>query len=80
MADQNREMLEMVIGAVMAQSAVLDFLVKQKVIEQTALLEHLARRRVSWEKTATPNALFSVDLLLSILAGRPAPRPPGTLN
>jgi hypothetical protein len=80
MADQSKEMLEMVIGAMMAQSALLEFLVKQKVIEHAPLLEHLAARRVVWEKVATPNALFSIDLLLSILAGSPPPRPPGRLN
>jgi len=81
MADQSsREMLEMLMGAMMAQAAVLDFLVKQRVIEHVPLLEHLAAKRVSWEKTATPNALFSIDLLSSIIAGRQTPRPPGPLN
>jgi hypothetical protein len=80
MADQSREMLEVVMGAVMAQSAVLEFLIKQRVIEHAPLLEHLAARRVAWESTATPNALFSIDLLSSILAGRQPPKPPGPLN
>jgi hypothetical protein len=80
MADAGREALEMIIGALMAQSAVLDFLVKERVIERDPLLEHLASRRVSWEKTATPNALFAIDLLASILAGRQPPRPPGPLS
>ena len=80
MADQSRETLELVLGAMMAQSAVLDFLVKQRVIEAAPLLEHLAARRVSWEKTATPNALFPIDVLSSILAGRNPPKPPGPLN
>jgi len=80
MAAEGRETLEIVIGAMMAQSAVLDFLVKQGLIKSDPLLEHLAAQRVSWEKTATPNALFSIDLLSSILAGRQPPRPPGSLN
>lgn len=80
MADQSREMLEIVMGALMAQSAVLDFLVKKGVIEHAPLLEHLAARRVAWEKTATPNALFSIDLLSSILAGRQPPKYPGPLH
>jgi hypothetical protein len=77
MAAEGRETLEMVIGAMMAQSAILDFLVKQGVIESGPLLEHLAARRVSWEKTASANALFPIDVLSSILAGRQPPRPPG---
>jgi hypothetical protein len=80
MADQGRETFELVLGAMMAQSAVLDFLVKQGVIESTPLLEHLAARRVAWEKTATPNALFPIDVLASILVGRQTPKPPGPLN
>ena len=82
MADQSRETLEIVIGAVMAQSAIfiLDFFVKQGVIERDPLLEHLAGRRVAWETTATPNALFAIDLLSSIVAGRQPPKPPGPLN
>ena len=77
MPDQNSEMLEMVLGSIMAQSAVLEFLVKQGVIEHVPLLEHLAARRVAWERTATPNALFPIDLLSAVLAGRQPPRPPG---
>ncbi len=80
MADQSREMLEIVMGALMAQSAVLEFLVKQRVIERAPLLEHLVARRVAWEKTATPNALFSIDVLSSILAGRQPPQPPASLH
>ncbi|MGY8705124.1 hypothetical protein RAD16_05195 [Bradyrhizobium sp. 18BD] len=80
MADQGRDALEMIIGSMMAQSAIIEFLVKQGVIERDPLLEHLASRRVSWESTATPNALFAIDLLSSILAGRQPPRPPGPLN
>ncbi len=80
MADQSRETLELVLGAMMVQSAILDFLVKQGVIESAPLLEHLAARRVSWEKTATPTALFPIDVLSSILAWRHPPKPPGPLN
>ena len=80
MAAQERETLEMILGAMMAQSAVLEFLVKERVIERDPLLEYLAFRRVSWEKTATPNALFAIDVLSSILAGRQPPPPPGSLN
>jgi hypothetical protein len=55
MANENRELLEILIGAVMTQSALCEFLVKSGVIDRTALIEHLAERRVSWEKTATLN-------------------------
>jgi hypothetical protein len=80
MADQGREALELVLGAMMTQSAILDFLVQKGVIERAPLLEHLAKRRVAWEKTATPLALFPVDVLASILAGRQPPKPPGSLH
>lgn len=80
MAAQGRDTLEMIMGVMMAQSAVLEFLVKERIIERDPLIEHLAFRRVSWEKTATPNALFAIDLLASILAGRQPPPPPGPLN
>jgi hypothetical protein len=80
MAAEGRDTLEMVLGALMAQAAVLEFLVNQGVIERDPLVEHLAARRVSWERTATPSALFSIDVLSSILAGRSPPPPPGPLN
>jgi hypothetical protein len=80
MAGQNRETLEIILGVVMAQSAILDFLIKNKVIESGPLIEHLAGRRTSWEKTATANALFSIDVLLSLLAGKQPPPAPGSLH
>ena len=80
MADQGREALELVIGTVMAQSAVVEYLVKAGVIESAPLLEHLARKRVAWEKSATALALFPVDVLASILAGRQPPPPPGSMH
>jgi hypothetical protein len=36
----------------------------------------LAERRVAWEKNASPNSLFAIDTLSSIVAGRQPPRPP----
>jgi hypothetical protein len=80
MANEERELLEILIGAVMAQSAVCEFLVKSGVIERAALIGHLVERRLSWEKTATQNALFSVDVLSALLAGRQPPPPPSALH
>jgi hypothetical protein len=80
MADQNREVLEITIGVTMAQSALCDFLVKSGAIKIDPLIEHLAARRVAWEKTATSNALFAVDMLLSLLAGRKPPPFPSSLH
>jgi hypothetical protein len=42
MANEQRELLEILIGAVMAQSVVCEFLVKSGVVERAALVEHLA--------------------------------------
>jgi len=78
--DPSREALEIVMGAMMAQGAIIDFLVKKGVIERGPLLEHLAAKRVSWEKTATKNALFPIDFLSSMIAGGQTPKPPGPLN
>jgi hypothetical protein len=76
MANEEQELLEMLVGALMAQPAVCEFLVKSGVIKRAALIEHLVERRVSWEKTATQNALYPVDVLSALLAGRqPPPRP-----
>lgn len=80
MADQGREALELMMGAMMAQAAVLEFMVKQGLIERDLLLVHLASRRISWETTAPPTALFPLDLLASLLAGRPPPAPPSALH
>lgn len=80
MANEQRELFEILIGAVMVQSVVCEFLVKSEVIERTALIEHLAERRVSWEKTATRNALFPIDVLSAVLAGRQPPPPPFALH
>lgn len=80
MADQGREALEIVMGAMMVQGAVIEFLVEKGVIQHAPLLEHLAAKRVSWEKTATKNALFPIDFLSSMIAGRQTPKPPGLLN
>ena len=80
MADQNRETLEMIIGVVMTQSALCDFLIKSGAIKLDALLEHLAARRVAWEKSASMTALFPVDVLSSLLAGRKPPSPPPSLH
>jgi hypothetical protein len=80
MADQNREALEMLIGVIMTQSALIDFLIKTKVIESGPLIEHLATRRIAWEKTATPTALFSIDMLASLLAGKQPPPAPGSVH
>ena len=80
MANESQETLQLVLGAMMAQYAVCEFLVKNGVIENGALVEHLAAKRVIWEKSSTELGLFPVDVLASMLAGRPTPVPPGRLN
>jgi hypothetical protein len=80
MADQNREALEMIIGVVLTQSAMCEFLLKNGVSDRAALIEHFAARRVAWESSATELSLFPVDTLLALLAGRAPPAPPGSLH
>jgi hypothetical protein len=80
MANEQRELFEILIGAVMAQSAVCEFLVKSGAVERAALIEHLAERRVSLEKTATQSALFPIDVLSALLAGRKPPPPPSAFH
>ena len=80
MADQGREALELVVGTMMAQAAFVEFLVKKGVIETDPLLEHLAAKIVSWEKTAPRNALFPVQTLAALIAGRKPPAPPSSMH
>lgn len=80
MASKDRELLEMALGALMAQAAVCEFMVKSGAIKRGPLIEHLAAKRVGWESTATPNALFAIDVLSSLIAGRQPPTPPASLH
>lgn len=80
MADDGRIALELAIGTAMAQSAIVEFLINAGIIERGPLIEHLALKRVSWEATASTNALFPVDLLVSLLAGKQPPAPPSSLH
>jgi hypothetical protein len=73
-------MLGLVVGSIMAQSALVEFLLKQKIIESGPLLEHLAAKRVSWEATADASALWAIDTISAIAAGRQPPAPPGKLH
>jgi hypothetical protein len=80
MADQGREALELAIGTMMAQAAFVEFLVKKGVIETDPLLEHFAAKLVSWEKAATPNALFPLQTVAALIAGRKPPAPPSSVH
>lgn len=77
---QDREIFEMLIGVVMTQSALCDFMIKNGVIASAPLIEHLAARRIAWETTASASALFPVDTLLSLLAGKQPPARPPALH
>lgn len=76
----DRDALELVIGAMLVQSAVCESLIKSGAIERKSLIERLAARRAAWEGTATQLSLFPVDVILSLLAGQQLPAPPGSLN
>jgi hypothetical protein len=80
MADQGREALELAIGTMMAQAAFVEFLVKKGVIETDPLLEHFAEKLVSWEQTAPLNALFPLQTLAALIAGRKPPAPPSSMH
>jgi hypothetical protein len=64
----------------MAQAAFVEFLVKKGVIETDPLLEHFAAKLVSWETTAPPNALFPLQTLAALIAGRKPPAPPSSVH
>jgi hypothetical protein len=80
MAVQGLEALELAIGTMMAQAAFVEFLVKKGVIETDPLLEHFAAKLVSWETTAPPNALFPLQTLAALIAGRKPPAPPSSVH
>lgn len=78
MAADDRGALETAIGAVMTQHAICEFLIQKGVIDRAALLEFFGAKLLSWEKTATQTALFPMQMLATMLAGKPAPSPPPT--
>jgi hypothetical protein len=55
-------------------------MIDQGIIDRTALVEHLAAKRVSWEKTASQNTLWSIDVTSALLAGKMPPPPPVSIH
>jgi hypothetical protein len=80
MAAEGRDALELALGTIMAESALIEFLIMKGVIERDPLLEYFAAKIVSWEKTATPLALFPIQTLGALTAGRQPPAPPSSLH
>jgi hypothetical protein len=77
---QAKELLEMVLGTLMMNHSLCEFLIERGTIDRTALVNHLAAKRVSWEQTASANALFPIDMISALLAGKKMPAPPVSLH
>jgi hypothetical protein len=84
MADKTTELLEMMMGALMVQTTICRFLIKEGIIDRASLVAHLAERRVSWEKTAPAGALFPVDFVMNVVSQQQEPSaipsPPASLH
>lgn len=77
MADQGREALELVIGAMLAQYAVCEFLIRQGIISEPSLRQFLDAKQSALEPYASKNAMFAYGTLRRLLQGQRIPGDPG---
>jgi hypothetical protein len=61
-------------------TALIEHLIERGVIEREPLLEFLAAKRVAWEGTASQIALWPLDSLSAVVAGRQRPALPGSIH
>jgi hypothetical protein len=78
--EQQDGLLQMLLGSVMTQVAVLRFLLQEKIIDRKRLLDFLQQRGQTWGKTATDEALIPLVTLVTALEPDEEPEFPKTIH